>query len=309
VTAALALLARHGRAALIAGLVLGVALPGAAAALKPWLPHLAATTLYLSALKVAPTGAAWGPEALRRDLPVMLAFQLALPVAAALAVAALGWSDPLVLAVVLMAAAPAIAGGPAIAGLAGGDPAPALRLLVTGVLALPLTAPLVFWLTPGLGDAQAAGTAALRLVAVIAGALALAAVTRRLIPAAVDDGPLRPAADGLTVLVMVVMVVGLMAGVGPAVRAPDAAALAAFLTALGANFDLQLAAWAAFAAPRWRRERVAYAVAAGNRNIALFLIALPPERTDTLMAFIGFYQIPMFLAPLLLGALGARAAR
>lgn len=307
-TAALALLARRGRTALIVGLAAGVALPGVAAALKPFLPLLAAATLYLSALRVAPTAAVWGPRALVRDGAAMLGFQLALPCALALAAGALGWRDPLTLAVILMAAAPAIAGGPSLTAMAGGDPAPALRLLVLGVAALPLTAPLVFWLAPGLGDAQAAGAAALRLMAVIAGALALAAATRRLLPAAVDDGPLRPAADGLTVLAMAVMVVGLMASVGPALRAPDGATLAALAAAAGANFGLQIATWSALRAPRWRDARIAYAVAAGNRNMALFLIALPPAVTDPMLLFIGFYQIPMFLAPLLLGALSVRRA-
>jgi hypothetical protein len=126
--AALAALARRGRIALVVGLAAGVALPEVATALKPFLPELAAATLYLSALKVAPSAAAWGPRALVRDAAAMLGFQLALPVALALAARALGWSDPLTLAAILMAAAPAIAGGPSLTAMAGGDPAPALRL-------------------------------------------------------------------------------------------------------------------------------------------------------------------------------------
>jgi predicted Na+-dependent transporter len=301
--------ARHGRAALVIALAVGIAAPEVAGAIRPWVPPLAAATLFLSALRVAPTGAVWNRRALMRDGAAMLGLQLALPMALALAAAAAGWDDPLTLAVILMAAAPAIAGGPAIAALAGGDPAPALRLVTLGVAALPLTAPAVFWLAPGLGDAQAAGAAALRLLAVVVGALALAAVTRRLLPAVVDDGPLRPAADGLGVLVMAVMVVGLMAAVGPAVRAPETATVIAFAAALAANFGMQLAAWGALRGPHWRESRIAYAVCAGNRNMALFLIALPPAVTDPMLAFIGFYQIPMFLTPILLGGLSVRASR
>ena len=41
----------------------------------------------------------------------------------------------------------------------------------------------------------------------------------------------------------------------------------------------------------------------GNRWIvvALFLVALPQATTDPLLIFIGCYQIPMYLTPVLLG--------
>jgi predicted Na+-dependent transporter len=198
-----------------------------------------------------------------------------------------------------------VVGAPAITALAGGDPAPALRILIVGTAILPLTAPPVFWLAPGLGEAGAVARAALRLTAVIAGAVALAALTRRLIPEARREAALR-AADGLTVLALAVLVVGLMAAVGPALRAPDAAGMAALGAALAANLGLQALAWVGYGAAGLRKERVALAVTAGNRNMALFLIALPPETTDPLLGFIGFYQIPMFLTPLLLGALAAQ---
>jgi len=41
-------------------------------------------------------------------------------------------------------------------------------------------------------------------------------------------------------------------------------------------------------------------IVAGNRNIALFLIVLPPEVAGPLMIFIGCYQIPMYLTPMVL---------
>jgi ACR3 family arsenite transporter len=49
--------------------------------------------------------------------------------------------------------------------------------------------------------------------------------------------------------------------------------------------------------------RVPYAIIAGNRNVGLFLAALPAAQTDPLLLFIGCYQIPMYLTPLLLGRL------
>jgi hypothetical protein len=35
--------------------------------------------------------------------------------------------------------------------------------------------------------------------------------------------------------------------------------------------------------------------------VALFLAALPAKETDAALLFIGCYQIPMYLTPLLLG--------
>jgi len=49
------------------------------------------------------------------------------------------------------------------------------------------------------------------------------------------------------------------------------------------------------------RLAVPLAIIAGNRNIALFLTALPTPVTDPLLLFIGCYQIPMYLTPILLG--------
>ena len=48
------------------------------------------------------------------------------------------------------------------------------------------------------------------------------------------------------------------------------------------------------------------AIGAGNRNIALFLVALPPEVLAPLMIFIGCWQLPMYLTPVLLPRLYER---
>ena len=57
--------------------------------------------------------------------------------------------------------------------------------------------------------------------------------------------------------------------------------------------------------PSEREERegqpvVGPAVVAGNRNIALFLLALPSGVTDQILLFVGCWQFPMYLTPLLL---------
>jgi ACR3 family arsenite transporter len=42
------------------------------------------------------------------------------------------------------------------------------------------------------------------------------------------------------------------------------------------------------------------AIGAGNRNIALFLVALPAETLAPVLIFIGCWQLPMYLTPILL---------
>jgi hypothetical protein len=49
------------------------------------------------------------------------------------------------------------------------------------------------------------------------------------------------------------------------------------------------------------------AIVAGNRNLALFLAAVPPEMAEDLLLFLGCFQIPMYLTPLTLARLYARA--
>ena len=48
---------------------------------------------------------------------------------------------------------------------------------------------------------------------------------------------------------------------------------------------------------------LATSIYAGNRNIALFLIALPDTVAAPLMIFVGCYQVPMYLTPILLSRL------
>ncbi len=51
----------------------------------------------------------------------------------------------------------------------------------------------------------------------------------------------------------------------------------------------------------------ALAIVAGNRNLALFLGALPPETLETLLLFVGCYQVPMYLTPLVMARLYRRS--
>ncbi|WP_101067701.1 hypothetical protein [Roseovarius salinarum] len=296
------LAARHARGLLVCGLLAGVALPGAAQAIKPWLAELVAASLFFAALRIGPREALGAARDLPRTLGLVAALQLALPVAVLLVCAAMGWRDTLpALGLALMLAAPPIAGSPSLTVLVGHNPAPALRLLVLGTLLVPLTVLPTLWLMPVLGTPAAVLAAAARLLLVIGIAVAAALVVRGwLMPA---PAPRTVAAlDGMGVLFLTAVILGLMSALGPALREAPLTLLGWLAAAMTVNLGMQVAVKLLHAPRRGDHDAaVPHAIAAGNRNIALFLVALPPDVTGPLLVFIGCYQVPMYLTPLLLG--------
>lgn len=294
--------ARHGRTVLVAGLAGAVALPEFALAMKPWLPELIALLLFIAALRIGPRQAAGSLQQLRMTLGLVGLYQVVMPCAFAIVFSLAGLSSPFATAIVLMAAACSIAGSPNLTLLTGNDPAPALRLLVAGTALLPFTVIPVFWLSPILGSPGEIAAASGRLMALIAAAaLAAFAIRRHFLR---DPAPATlEAIDGLSALAMAIVVVGLMSAIGPAVRSAPQQLLVTLAVAFAANFGLQLVAWAVLRPLAAGTDLAAQAIVAGNRNMALFLTALPASVTDPILLFIGCYQIPMYLTPILLGRL------
>jgi ACR3 family arsenite transporter len=294
--------ARYGRSILVLGLVLGIALPDMALAMKPWIGELVAGLLFISALRVGPRRALGALADMRASLGFALVCQVSIPVAAILLFAFAGWSGALATGLVLMLAAPPISGSPNLTVLTGNDPAPALRQLVIGTALLPATVIPVFWLAPALGAAGEVIGAASRLLLIIG----CAAGTAFLIRGFLLKTPSREALeviDGLSALAMAVVVVGLMSAVGPAIRHQPDALLLALAAAFAGNFGLQISMAIVLRRLAPGGSIAPLSIGAGNRNIALFLTVLPSAVTDPLLLFIGCYQIPMYLTPILLGRL------
>lgn len=289
--------ARRGRELLVAGLVAGLAgglvWPEGVARLAPLIGPVVVVLLFMAVLRLGPEGVRAGLRGLGGALVAVGLLQLALPVGAALGLAALGWGGAVALALVLTLAAAPITGSPNLAILAGGDPVPALRALVLGTALLPMTVIPVFLLVPDLGDAGAVAGVVLRLLGVIALAGGLALMLR-------GSGLVRaahvPAIDGISALLLAAIVVALMGAAGPALLTPAGWVLLAGAMAL--SFGLQLAAGLV----AWKRggDPAAAGIVAGNRNIALFLGVLPAGLVPELLPWIGLYQIPMYLTPLMM---------
>ena len=298
---ALAATAGTGRTLLVLGLVAGIVLPELGLVLRPHLAIMVAGLLFLAALRVKGFVVRGGAS---RALAFVLLAQLALPVVLAILFQTAGWSHPNASALVLMAAACTISGAPNLVVMCGHEPDDALRNLVTGAALLPLTVVPVLALWPPLAGAWSELLAAsLRLLVLIAAAAGLAMLLRRFVDTSLKRA--RDAIDASSAVLMAVLVVALMSAIPEAWTHDRGAIPLALLLAFGANIGLQLAGWLA-----WRKapaeQRVAAAVGLGNRNMALFLAALPLSVTEPLLLFIACFQIPMYLTPTLLRPLYSR---
>ncbi len=304
---ALAFAARHGRAGLVLGLLAGLLLPGLAAALQPWLPQMVAGLLFLNAYRIGLRKAAGGLADGIGTLKAIALLQVALPLLALGIAALFGVAQtPAAVALILMLSAPSVTGSPNITALMGHAPEPAFRLLITGTALMPMTVLPVFLLAPSLGDLGEVLRAAGRLIGAIGLTVSAAFLLRRLTLPQMREDQAR-AIDGLTVIALAVIVIGLMAALGPALRTNPMLVLQWLGFALAANLGLQALVFAVLHR-RAGSGAVPVSVVAGNRNFALFLIALPAATTDPLLIFLGCYQIPMYLTAILMKPLYNRAA-
>lgn len=282
----------HARLCLIAALLAGLLLPNLAALMVPWLPHMVALLMTVTALRVGHVAAFGAVRDLGGGLAQVCVLQLVLPLLAfALLYAADLHETPAGMAILLVTAAPTITGSVNLALLLKQDAGRMMQLLVLGTAAFPLTVLPVLYLMPQLGtltDVSLAGA----LLAVVIGASAAVGFALR--------GWLYPhptqrqinALDGLSVLTFAVIAVGLMAAFTPNLLANPLQTAGWTLLAFALCFGLQLAVLLTGRAP--------LAIAAGTRNIAIFLVALPAEVMAPLMIFVACWQLPMYLTPILL---------
>ena len=192
-----------------------------------------------------------------------------------------------------------------ILGLDGGR---MMQIFVLGTACFPLTVLPVLAALPQLGPAETVITAALRLLVVIVLSAGSGFVLRRLFFA-------RPSAqgvkmlDGLSVLAFSLIVVGLMAALNPALRSDPVAVLWWAVLAFSLSYLLQALSLVFLRRGALRPVAGPLALGAGNRNIALFLVSLPAEVIAPLMIFVGCWQLPMYLTPILLPKLYAWALK
>ena len=293
--------ADHSRLLLIAGLVAGFGLPSLAAAMAQWLPQMVAILLVITAFRIGRRAAFGALTDLRWSVPAVLVLQVGLP----LVLAGVLWLagallSPLALALILAASAPTISGGPSLAIILGQSPARVMQLLVLGTALFPLTVFIVLQVVPLLGDTGTLIDVGLRSLLTIAGAAAMGFALRRVYLPSPTPAQIK-AMDGAAVLFFAIIVIGLMAPMGPAFLTNPRAVLYWMIAAFGLSFGAQIIVVLLLSKGPLTHLAGPLALAAGNRNIALFLVALPPQVVAPIMIFIACWQLPMYLTPILLG--------
>ncbi|MEW9919990.1 hypothetical protein AB2B41_10260 [Marimonas sp. MJW-29] len=290
----------HARLCLILGLAAGVALPAVAATLMPFLPQMVAALLTVTALRIGHRAALGATRDLRWGIVAVAVLQMLLPLVLLGALTLAGLENtPAALAIVLASSAPAITGSVNLALMMRLDGGRMMQMLVLGTAAFPLTVLPVLALLSQLGPAQQVIMAALKLLIVIFLATGLGFALRAWLFPKPTEGQVK-ALDGLSVLAFSVIVVGLMAALNPALRSDPLGVLHWTALAFAISYLLQLFALLILRKGSLRPMAGPLAIGAGNRNIAIFLVALPPDVIAPLMIFIGCWQLPMYLTPMLL---------
>ncbi|QRG05224.1 hypothetical protein EZH22_19195 [Xanthobacter dioxanivorans] len=300
---ALATLGRWSAPAVAASVFIGLALPPLAAVAKPL---IVATILALLTLAFLRTDLS-GTFSARRTGVALLAVawsMLALPLALGAVTSAMGEPSGVTLALLMQACAPPIMSAPAFALLLGLDPRLVLAVMVGAMVLTPLSAPLlVAHFSHGALQLDALGLA-VRLGAVLGGTAAAGLALR----AFATPGRValwRAHLDGLNVLLLALLAVGLMDGV-TAWFIADPGFVAGLLAVA---FALSLGALGVTAL-LFRRigagDALMVGFAAGHRNISVMVAAtgavLPPET----WLYVAVAQFPIYLLPLFLMPLARR---
>jgi BASS family bile acid:Na+ symporter len=303
---ALAWLGRQGTRALAASVFAGIAIP-IGGPLKPYVPEAVFILLVLSFLRVEP--AALRAHAARPIflLGLVMWIMIALPLLLLLGAKLLGidqHAPDLMLAMVLQGAAAPLMSSPAIAALLGLDAALVLLGMVTCTALLPLIAPFFFAGFASIAFALSPVVLGLKLVAILAGAVLLATLIRRL---AGREWLVRQEQkiDGVNVLILFIFVVALMGDVGARLLADPLLLirLAALSFVLSIGFlGLTMLAYSAMGS----RTALALGLMASQRNMALMIAAAGTGVPDLTWLYFAVAQFPIYVMPAMLKPLARR---
>lgn len=298
--AALEWIGARARWVLAVGAFAALLLQDLAATLRPLLPLFVALIYALAMVRVdllAVARRAISPRRLGRTVMVSIALIGLTPVILWALGHGIGLDAPMVEAMVYGNAAPPIASAAAICLLLGLDAAFALEVSIVASFLTPLIGPAVTVLL--LGDAVPLdGTAlALRLAAMIAAGAAIAMIGRYLIgPETIDRRKL--VFDGLGAAGMLVFIIPIFDGVTAQIIGAPLLALAVLALAAIPNFAMQIAITLAGHRIASHETAGSAGLMWGNRNVSLYLAALPESPLFTL--YVALYQFPMYVTPLVM---------
>lgn len=307
VVRALAWLGGQGTRAIAALVFIGIALPPLGEWLKPFVSAAIFVLLCISFMRV---DTALLREHLRRPGLVLAATawtMVAMPALIGLGALAAGLdrlAPDLFLGLMLQGVASPMMASPALAALMGLDSTLALLTLVLGTALLPVTATLFAYLFFGAGLALSPLGLGLKLLAILAGSLAVAAVIRRLVGEAAIRRHRAPI-DGVNILVLLVFVSAVMGSVASRFLAAPGLVLGLTLFAFALLFAMLGVTMLVFR--RLGPERaLAIGLVVSQRNMGLMLAATDGVLPGQTWLFFALSQFPIYLSPQLLKPIAQR---
>jgi sodium bile acid symporter family protein len=298
--AALSLVGRHGTLVAAASIFVGLAVPGLAAAFKPYLGEAIIAMLTLAFLRVDPVELRHHFTRPGLIAPATVWAMLIVPAVLGIVFLVFGLDQRmpgLYFMLVLQMSAPGLMSSPALAALLGLDVGLTLASLIVSTAITPLTASLFTHIYLGTALASPLGFG-LKLFLIIAGCAVAGAVIRRVTGQNFIETQ-RERIDGLSVLAMFMFAVAAMDGVTDHFRADPL--LVIELTALAFALALAMMAITALLFLRAGRARAfAIGLITGNRNIGLMLAATGFVVPDIAWLYFALAQFPIYLLPHLL---------
>jgi hypothetical protein len=298
---ALAWLGDQGTRAVAALVFIGIAVPPIGQLLKPFVTEAIFLLLCISFMRVD-IGAL--RDHLRQPGIVLAATAwttLGVPVISGASCLATGLdtrSPDLFLALMLQAVASPMMASPALAALMGLDSTLVLITLVTSTALVPITAPLFAYVFFGAALTLSPLGLGLKLVAILAGSLFVAAGIRWTVGASAIKRHAR-AIDGLNILILFVFVAAVMADVAGGFLADPVKMIELGTFAFAVSFALLGVTTLIFR--RLGRERaLALGLMVSQRNMGLMLAATDGGVPGLTWLYFALCQFPIYLTPQLL---------
>lgn len=305
--AALAWLGRQGTRAIAALVFIGIAVPPLGAVLKPYVTEAVFVLLCISFMRV--DVAAMRGYLARPALVIGATVWsgIAIPLLFGLGGMASGIdkaSPDLFLGLMLQAVASPMMASPALVALMGLDSTLVLITLVTSTALVPFSAPLVVWLFLGNALTLSPLALGLKLLAMLAGAICVAAVIRRLIGAEAIVRQKQPI-DGINILVLLVFVSAVMGTVAASFWAEPVRVLLLLAFAF-AVFAVLLAATVLVFRRVGQERALALGMMVSQRNMGLMLAATDGVLPGLTWLYFALAQFPIYVSPQLLKPLVRR---
>lgn len=313
--AALAWLGRQGTRAIAALVFIGIALPPLGAVLKPYVTEAVFVLLCISFMRVDVAAMRGYLSRPRLVIVATLWSALVVPSLFGLGGMVSGFdkvSPDLFLGLMLQAVASPMMASPALVALMGLDSTLVLITLVTNTALVPLTAPLFAWLFFGPALTLSPLALGLKLLAMLAGAMLVAAVIRRWAGAEAIVRHRQPI-DGVNILVLLVFVSAVMGSVAESFWAAPVRVL--LLTAFAfVVFGVLLGATVLVFRRAGQERALALGLMVSQRNMGLMLAATDGVLPGLTWLYFALAQFPIYVSPQLLKPLvrrfqGTSAAR